>query len=248
LAFSPNGRFLASKSPGDAGHLFYASGSAIEIWDTARGKKAGELKVKPECVAFSPDGLHLATSGPHNDILIWEAPKTTPPEKAPDPSAKQRDEWWTALGGDAKGAYEAIGQMVDVPEDAVAFLKEQIPPIASPDPKTVARLILQLDNESFDERSEAHRALEKIGECAADQLAKALESNPSLELSRRLEDLLNKCEAPTAQYLQQHRAVATLEWIGTPEARALLKTLADGAPRARLTIEAGAALKRCKGE
>jgi hypothetical protein len=42
-------------------------------------------------------------------------------------------------------------------------------------------------------------------------------------------------------------AVATLEWIGTPAARALLRALADGAPRARLTVEARAALKRLEG-
>jgi hypothetical protein len=44
--------------------------------------------------------------------------------------------------------------------------------------------------------------------------------------------------------MQHHRAVVALERVGTPDARALLRTLADGAPLARLTLEARAALER----
>jgi hypothetical protein len=40
------------------------------------------------------------------------------------------------------------------------------------------------------------------------------------------------------------RAVRLLEGIGTPEARQLLKKLAEGVPEARLTQEARAALDR----
>jgi hypothetical protein len=46
--------------------------------------------------------------------------------------------------------------------------------------------------------------------------------------------------------MQQHRAVATLEWIATPAARDVLRTWAEGAPRARLVVEARAALERWK--
>ena len=75
---------------------------------------------------------------------------------------------------------------------------------------------------------------------------KALEEKPNLEVRRRLEELLSKSEEVTPKSLQQHRAIATLEWIGTADAVALLRTLAEGAPRARPTIEARAALKRLK--
>ncbi len=56
--------------------------------------------------------------------------------------------------------------------------------------------------------------------------------------------LLAKCEERTTLSKQQHRAVAALEWIATASAVALLRRLADGAPAARVTLEARAALGR----
>jgi hypothetical protein len=111
----------------------------------------------------------------------------------------------------------------------------------------VAKLIVQLDSDTYAERVKAQTALEKMGEGAAHIIMQALEGKVSLELRRRLEALLRKCDATSTLGMQHHRAVATLEWIGTPAARALLQTLADGAPGARLTGEAQAALRRLQG-
>src|SRR5262249_43844694 len=52
LAFSPNGRLLASGTPGRSGHLQVGYGTGIDIWDTLTGEKAGTLPVTPECIAF----------------------------------------------------------------------------------------------------------------------------------------------------------------------------------------------------
>jgi len=246
LAFSPNGRLLASGAAGTSGHLRVGYGSGLDIWDILTGKKVAALPLTPACMAFSPDGLQLATGGRDHALLIWEAPKIELPKNATAPSAAEREAWWNALGGDAKDAYPAMGRMLEVPEHTVAFLKERVRPVATGDPDTVAKLIVQLDGKTFSERMEAESALEKMGEGAAHLLKKALEGKVSLELQRRLEALLSKCEATSRAGMQHHRTVALLEWIGTPAARALLRTLADGAPRARLTIEAQAA-KRLQG-
>jgi hypothetical protein len=85
-----------------------------------------------------------------------------------------------------------------------------------------------------------------MGEGVAHLLVKSLEGKIGLEMCRRLTDLLSKCEETSTLDMQHHRAVATLEWIAHPPP-ALLRTLADGAPRARLTIEALAAWKRLQG-
>jgi hypothetical protein len=186
----------------------------------------------------------LATGGTDRDILIWEAPRTPPTKDVQAPSAAQRDAWWTALGGDAKGAYRAMGEMVEHPDHAVTMLNQRMEPVKTSDPATVAKLIGQLDSKTYAERAKAQTALEKLGDGAAQLLTEAKAAIANLEMRLRLEELLRKASATSNVSLQQHRAVAALEWIGTPGARALLRKLADGAPGARLTVEASAALKR----
>jgi WD40 repeat protein len=242
LAFSPDSRLLAAGAPGESGHLMVGYGSGIDIWDTVTGEKAAALEVSPECLAFSPDGMHLATGGWDHNVLIWNVPQLA--KKVKSPTAAERDAWWNALSGQAKDAYKAMGQMIDAPDDAVALLKQRVRPVCPSDRETVAKLIVQLDSRKYTERVSAQTALEKMGEGAAHLIARALEKKVNLELRRRLEALLRKC---SALGLREHRAIATLEWIGTPAARAVLRTLAAGARDARLTVEARAALKRLEG-
>src|SRR5262249_28782096 len=85
-----------------------------------------------------------------------------------------------------------------------------------------------------------------MGESATALLRKALDDKQSLEVRRRLEDLLahGPKPLPTGEALRQMRALEVLEMIGTPEARQVLGALARGAPGARMTQEASAALER----
>jgi WD40 repeat protein len=247
LAFSANGRILAANA-GTVGGPWNGDvdfAADTNLWDVATGKKIADLPASAESAAFSPDGLHLATGVADHTILIWEVPRLTPPKKETPVSPEECDCWWFALGEDAEAAYKAVEQMVDAPSQSVALLRERVKPIASSDAKTVEKLIAQLDSEKYEERTGAHKRLEQMGEGAAQAFAKALERDiPSLELRRSLEELLRRCDENTTQRTQQCRAVAVLEWIATSDALALLRTLADGAPRARVTVEARAALKR----
>ena len=65
---------------------------------------------------------------------------------------------------------------------------------------------------------------------------------------RRLEEVLAAIEKGQLdpETLRHQRAVAVLERIGSKEARSLLKRLAEGAPGAEQTREAGAALERLR--
>src|SRR5262249_54538840 len=113
-------------------------------------------------------------------------------------------------------------------------------------PPEIARLIGELNSDRFPVRQRATQELEREGMRAEPALRQALAGHPSLELRRRGEQLLDKLERLplSAERLAQSRALALLERAGTSQARELLATLAGGAPEARLTREAQAALRR----
>jgi HEAT repeat protein len=103
------------------------------------------------------------------------------------------------------------------------------------------KLLTDLGSDRFATREEATRALERLGPEAEAELRKALEAKPSAEVRLRIERHLDRLQTDESRHV---RAVAVLEKVGTPEARQQLRRLADGAPPARLTREAKAALER----
>jgi hypothetical protein len=126
-------------------------------------------------------------------------------------------------------------------------LKERLRPAAASDSKKIARLITDLDQNAFTARESATKQLSELGELAEPALRVALNDKPSAEKRRRLEDLLKRLDASNSpELLRGLRAVEVLESFGTPEARQVLQTLAEGAAEARLTREAKAALERRK--
>src|SRR6185436_19382464 len=76
-------------------------------------------------------------------------------------------------------------------------------------------------------------------------LKKAVQEAQELEPKRRLNALVARLEGrATGPIARVRRAVEVVEWIGTPEAKALLEHWGQGAPEARLTHEARRALAR----
>src|SRR5262249_18530928 len=122
-----------------------------------------------------------------------------------------------------------------------ALLRAHLFPVPPADGRRLARLVTDLDSDSFETRERATRELALLGDLAEPALRQALENRPSPELRRRAQRLLAKLEGPK---LRQVRAVEVLELVGTPEAQKLLQELAGGAPSARLTQEAKASLGR----
>src|SRR4051794_23053900 len=77
------------------------------------------------------------------------------------------------------------------------FLAASLLLAAGPPPVELeaARLIARLGADSFDEREDATRALEKLGKRARSALRKAADS-PDLEVRRRVRALLDKVTPP----------------------------------------------------
>jgi hypothetical protein len=95
-------------------------------------------------------------------------------------------------------------------------------------------------------REAAVKEFENMGAVVTPALRQALAGNPSLELRRRLERLLEQAgrQIPSGERLGRLRALRVLEQIGSPEARRMLEVMAGGAPAAWETQEAKACLRR----
>ena len=113
----------------------------------------------------------------------------------------------------------------------MAFLQEKVKRAPPLDGKRVDALIRQMDSGQFQVRDQATRELLKLGEPIIPALDKAVSANLPIETKRRLEDLRGKLTSMTleSERLRVDRAVEVLEYIGTPAARAVLQSLADGA-------------------
>ena len=128
-------------------------------------------------------------------------------------------------------------------ENAVSSRSNATRMSLAPDAATVARLLADLENRSFDKRGRATKELRRLGDRAGPALREFLRGAPTLEGRRRAEEIVAELERAVVprEQLRDLRAVEALEWAGATD---VLRKLAAGMPEARLTREAKAALVR----
>jgi WD40 repeat protein len=243
LAFSPDGRALAAGTGGGGVWLWeMASGQVCRHWEGSCGMVYA--------LAFSPDGRRLASGNTDHTALVWDVTGLAGPDGrlgAVVLSAERLEKLWADLADpDAAVAHTALWTLAASPAAAVPALAVRLKPVAAPEPRRLARLLADLDSDSYPVRVRAADDLGELGELAEPALRKALGGALSVEARRRIEQLLERLGGPVQapEELRALRAVQALEQAGTPEARRLLQTLAEGAAGARLTREAKAALDR----
>ncbi len=239
LAWSRDGSRLASGS-GDG---------SVRIWDVARGEPMQYYmghRDAVRCLGFSADGKYLVSGSNDGTALVWDldAPGVEPPKSLPG-AAKLELLWEQLASDDSEVAFQAHTSLAAHPE-AVAFLKRVVKPASPVAPEQVKRLIADLDDRRYPVREKAMAELTKLGGQAEKELRAALSTKPGKEVSQRLQQLLETLSRPAAagEDLRLVRAVEVLEKLHTPTARQLLQELTRGAPGARLTEEAKAALDR----
>jgi hypothetical protein len=108
-------------------------------------------------------------------------------------------------------------------------------------------LIADLDSDQFATREAGAKALSELGARAEPALREAVKNPTSSEAERQLKLLLKDLDqGPTPGDIRRSRAIQALELAATPEARKVLAAWAKGAPGARLTEDAKAAVDRLK--
>lgn len=236
LAFSLDGRLVATA--GDE------VDSTVRLWDVATAQELGVFKghhSSPWAVGFSPDGRTLATGGGDSSVLLWDVTGRRG-KSGKALSVDQRSRLWEQLGDDdAKKAQAAVWELALSP-DAAATVRERLKPAKAAD---VVALVKQLGADDFATRTDATQHLEALAGSAIPGLRAALEAKPELEVRRRVDGLISRY-LRTEEWRRESRALAALEYAGTPAARALVEQLTGGARRAPLTEEARRVLGRMK--
>jgi hypothetical protein len=232
LAFSPDARLLA-----------YAKNSAdkpdwpIVVRELATGTRVARIHDHPGPVLalwFSPDGRHLYTATA-SAAFRWEwLPRSDQDVVEPDDLVMA---WYLLADNDGGFAQAAMGRLLEHPEAALrAFPDAQLPEAEALTPR-VRRLVERLDNPRFPIRERASRQLAQIGLWAEGELQRLVRKPPSEEAGRRAEQLLRRIGEPGARWtdmgLRRFRTGMVLDRMGTPEARALLRGLADSWPEAK---------------
>jgi RNA polymerase sigma factor (sigma-70 family) len=255
VAWSPDGRIVASAD----NNRNYAnpdnrkSANTVRLWDAVTGKelaKFGGLDAVVTSLAFSPDGAYLVGGLQDGTILVFDArPSAAAARLAARPLAlAELESSWADLARDeAPPAHQATWALIGAGQQAVPFLAARLKPAAPADAEQIRQWIADLESDKFAVRQAATKALEKVGRLdqAKALIHKALDGKLTLEACQRLEQILQHLpDALDSAMLRVVRAVMVLERIDSPEAREVLQSLARGAPAARETEEALAALDR----
>jgi WD40 repeat protein len=263
LAFTADGRMLATGG-GEALTQFRdveefrlsaaprLSDYRVCLWDVATGKQVHSLEGHQGGIyglAFSPGSRRLVSRSWDTTALVWDLPAIpeSPARRRAPLTARELQDLWSTLGElDAERAYQALGRLAAVPDQAISFVAERMQRVDAVEPRRLVELIANLDSKTFAVRERAARELQRLGELAGEEVRMALEAQPSLETRRRLDDILSNLAGPlpSPERLQSLRALELLEKIGTPGARQVLDRLAGGTPSAWLTRQAEASVQR----
>jgi hypothetical protein len=130
----------------------------------------------------------------------------------------------------APRALFAVTRLAAGGDETVRRLRSRLNLAAESGKPAAAELIKQLDDDSFDVREKAARALVVRGGGVAPALRAALRGKPSLETQRRIGQILRQLSDPglTPTQLRAVRAITVLSRIDTPASRALLAEIAEG--------------------
>jgi len=242
VTFSADGKTLATAG----------EDNRIHLWEVATGGERLRLEGhggRVQGLLFTDEGRTLISRSDDTTALVWDVTTLRKDERLRPVHLlplELEERCADLAGADATKAHVASWVLVAAAEDSVPWIKTHLRPAPKADSQRFARLLGDLNSDRFPVREKATAELEELAESAEPALQKTLLGKPTLDVRRRVEQLLERLKGPIppGQRLQALRAVEVLEHIGMPEAQQILEFLAKGAPEARLTQIAKNSLER----
>jgi WD40 repeat protein len=135
LAFSPDGRMLASVSGGRSfGPETWDRG--LRVWEIATGRQVRRFSNYPggaALVAYLPDGRSIVTASEDGTALVWDVSDLADRRPPEPPDAKVLEALWSDLASDeAPQGYRASWALSA--EGAVPLLRDRLRPAAANEP------------------------------------------------------------------------------------------------------------------
>src|SRR5207249_4869776 len=165
LVFSPDGKTLA----------LVAGDRSLSLFDVATGAQTRPVMPGPAGPStaqlhFSPDSRRLATGGANTTTLIWKRPAAARPARTRETDGAA---WGELEALDAAQAFEGMRHLLAEPAAAVKLIRDRLEPPPAGDKKRIARLIGELDDDSYARRQKASEELAGLGAAAAGALKEA---------------------------------------------------------------------------
>jgi WD40 repeat protein len=240
LAFSPDERLLLCLDSEDSVRLYeFATGSEVM---RLGGGHVGSI----HSVAFL-GGTRAVTGGGDSTALVWDLAVDLG-GRTPGGALTEQEftRLWRELASeDGRLAMAAVWRLASA-EKAGPQMRDALNPLFGVDPAEVRQRVAELNHRRFVVRAQARARLIWLGRAAAPALSLALENGPSLEMRRRIEDLMEQLPSAEGERLRADRVVQALESAGSPEAKELLEALQTKAWSAEVRSAARLALVRIK--